>query len=83
MVGGKNLTMFQSVGLLFMGMLAAGGIGAPVFLTEFLSASRYDTHIDAIYLLLGAGAMFIWGLVMIINGLGGIVRNIRRRKINK
>lgn len=65
LLGGKNLTVFQSVGLLFIGV-CVGAIGGSL-LVEF-------RHFDAIYLLLAGTLLFLWGLLMIFNGARGIVR---------
>ena len=66
LLGGKNLTVFQSVGLLFIGVCVAA-IGG-----SFLLVAFHD--LDAIYFLLAGTLLFLWGLVMIFNAVRGIVR---------
>jgi hypothetical protein len=83
LIGGKDLTMFQSIGLVFFGLWVAAGIGAPVLMVEFGSESGSGDHRGTLYLILVAGAMVIWGSVMLFNGLRGIVRNVRRRHNSK
>lgn len=76
LLGGKKLTMFQSIGLVVFG-LWTGGIGAPFLMIEFRSESGSGDHRDALYLVLVASAIVLWGAVMLFNGVRGIVRNLR------
>jgi type IV secretory pathway TrbL component len=80
LIGGKNLTMFQSVGLMFIGVCVAAGVGGLLFVAEFGFEAKSGDHTYAIYLLLAGSALVLWGLVMFINGLRGVVRRIWRRK---
>jgi hypothetical protein len=75
--GAKNLTIFQSVGLMFIGVVA-GGVGGRVLVGEFGFGAGASDHADAVYLLLFAGAMTLWGVVMFVNGARGVARRIRR-----
>jgi hypothetical protein len=80
LVGGKNLTIFQSIGLMFIGVCVAGGIGGMIFVAEFGFDSGSGDHSYAFYLLFFACAMIIWELVMIVNGVRGVVRRTRRAR---
>ena len=77
LLGGKNLSMFQSFGLMFIGVCVAG-IGSSSFMAEF--RSRAGDHLDAIYLLLAAALLFVWGLVMFFNGVRGVVSRLRLKQ---
>jgi hypothetical protein len=77
LIGGKNLTMFQSIVLVVTGTCLAGGFGGWLF-TEFDSPLEFKDHLGNFYILILAGAMAIWGLIMIFNGIRGIVRRLRR-----
>jgi len=79
MVGGKNLTTFQSLGLTLIGLCVAGGIGAPILVSEHLFGKEGD-HSEVFLLLLGAALIVLWGIAMVVNGLRGVVRNIGRRR---
>jgi hypothetical protein len=78
LIGAKNLTIFQSVGLMFIGVCVAGGVGGLILVGEFGFGARANDHADAVYLLLFAGAMILWGVVMFVNGARGVARRIRR-----
>jgi hypothetical protein len=80
LIGGKNLTMFQSVGLMFIGICVAGGVGGLILVGEFGFRAGAKDHTDAVYLLLFAGAMILWGVVMFVNGVRGVARRIRRKR---
>jgi hypothetical protein len=77
LIGSKNLTMFQSVGLMFIGICVAGGVGGLTFVAEFGHGNWNEDHSYAFYLLFFASAMILWGLVMFVNGCRGVVRRIR------
>jgi hypothetical protein len=77
LIGGKNLTMFQSIVLVVTGICLAGGFGGVLF-TEFDSTLKFEDHLGSFYLLLLEGAMALWGLVMVFNGIRGIARRLRR-----
>ncbi len=72
LVGGKNLTMFQSIGLLFFGLcfVSAG----------LICGVEFGFKGDAVYLLLFAAAITLWGAVMIVNGLRSIFGRLFRSK---
>jgi len=81
LIGGKNLTLFQSVGLAVVGLGFALGIGVPLLLNEFYLESqiaRYGYHRSLPVMVLGV-AMILWGAVMIFNGLLGVARRLQRR----
>jgi hypothetical protein len=54
------------------------GIGASFFVGEFRSGA--GDHLDAIYFLIAAALLIVWGLVMCVNGVRGIVRRLRLRQ---
>jgi hypothetical protein len=66
LVGGKNLTLLQSVGLLVFGVLALG-TGAVLL------------RIGELWFVLWGFAISLWGLVMLFNGSRGAIRAIRKR----
>jgi hypothetical protein len=74
LLGGKNLTIFQSVGLLFIGICVAA-IGGSFPLAEFRSGG--GDHLFAIEFLLAGALLFLWGSVMIFNGARGIVKRLQ------
>ena len=78
LIGGKNLTMFQWVGLIVIGVLVAFGVGGSFLATEFGFPARTADHADAFYLILFAFAMVLWGLAMIGNGVVGVARRLRK-----
>jgi len=78
LVGAKNLTIFQSVGLMFIGVCVSAGVGGLILVGEFGFGAGASDHADAVYLLLFAGAMILWGVVMFVNGARGVARRIRR-----
>ena len=69
MVGGKNLTMLQSVGLILIGLCF--GVGGAAMVAAFGFAS------DALYLQLFALGLALWGVVMIVHGILGVLRRLR------
>jgi hypothetical protein len=70
LLGGKNLTVFQSLGLMFIGLCVAG-IGGSL-------AHALGSRLDAIYFLVAAVLLVLWGLVMFLNGVLGVVRRLRK-----
>jgi len=81
LIGGKTLTLFQSVGLAVVGLCFALGIGVPIILNEFYLESqiaRYGYHRSLPIMVFGS-VMILWGTVMAFNGLLGIARRIRNR----
>ena len=70
LLGGKNLTVFQSLGLMFMGLCIAGIGGSLVH----ASGGR----LDAIYFLVAGVLLLLWGLVMFLNGVLGVARRLRK-----
>jgi hypothetical protein len=77
LIGAKNLTIFQSVGLMLIGVVA-GGVGGRFLVGEFGFGAAANGHTDAVYLLLFAGAMILWGVVMFVNGVRGVARRVLR-----
>jgi hypothetical protein len=70
LIGGKNLTMFQSIGLIFMGLCFAGTGGSLVH--------ALGGRLDAIYFLVPGVLLVLWGLVMFVNGVLGVTRRLRK-----
>jgi hypothetical protein len=66
LVGGKSLTLFQSIGVLVFAVLSLG-IGVPML------------RIGGVWFDLWGFAMSLWGLVMLFNGCKGIIRAILRK----
>jgi hypothetical protein len=77
LLGGKNLTMFQSAFLAGIGLCVAAGTGS-FLVTQF--ASDPIDHLDSIDLLLLEGGLFVWGLVMLVNGARGMLRRMRTQR---
>jgi hypothetical protein len=74
----EALTIFQSIGLIFIGLCVAGGVGGLIFVAGFGFGVGAGDHSYAFYLLFFACAMVLWGLVMVVNGILGVVRRLRR-----
>ena len=70
LLGGKNLTVFHSLGLMFIGLCVAGIGGSLVH----ASGGR----LDAIYFLVAGVVLVLWGLVMFVNGVFGVTRRLRK-----
>jgi hypothetical protein len=83
LTGGKNLTMFQSVGLAIFGVCVALGVGVPALVIEFSWESTFGRmgyrYRDVSMLFFGI-ATILWGLTMITNGLLGVARRMLRGK---
>jgi len=77
LLGGKKLSMFQSFGLMFVGVCVVG-IGTSFFVVEFRSGG--GDHLNAIYFLIFAALLIVWGLVMCFNGVRGILKRLRSRQ---
>jgi hypothetical protein len=77
LLGGKNLTMFQSAFLAGIGLCVTAGTGS--FLVRQLAFDPID-YLDSIYLLLFEGGLFVWGLVMFVNGVRGMSRGMRKQR---
>jgi uncharacterized membrane protein len=75
LTGGKNLTMFQSVGIAVVGLCIALGVGVPILVSELSLESTFGRRVSE--LVLGSGFILL-GLLMIANGFVGIVRKIRK-----
>jgi hypothetical protein len=75
LVGGRNLTLFQSVGLIVMGLLFAVGFG-----TVAWSLARGGDWSGSSFLLFVTGAMGLWGGVMSVNGMIGVARHVSSTK---
>ena len=74
--GGTNLTMFQSVGLLSIGLAFILFIGLPIFLWQLWRPEQ--RNIQAIV----AGAtMTLWGVMMVGNGIAAILRHKKRKRL--
>lgn len=80
LLGGKNLTTFQSIGLIFIGICVTGGIGGLMYVAEFGFETGAGDHGHAFYLLFLATAAILWGLVMIVNGFRGLARRAFRKR---
>jgi len=66
LMGSKNLTLLQSVGLLVFAVLG-------------LEIGTAMLRIAGLWFFLWGFAMSLWGLVMLFNGSKGVIRAIRRR----
>ena len=67
--GGDDLTTFQSVGLLLIGLAFVIFIGLPIFI--YLCVRPDQRDLQGIVICAG---MTLWGLVMMMNGLAAILR---------
>jgi len=70
LVGGKNLTMFQSIGLVFIGLCFVS--------VGLICGIGFGLHGYTVYLLLFAAGITLWGALMIINGLRCIAGRLFR-----
>jgi hypothetical protein len=81
LTGGKNLTLFQSVGLVVIGLGVALGAGVPILMYELYFESKFARYgysgslSDRVI----ACAIILWGAVMLFNGLLGIARRAMRK----
>jgi hypothetical protein len=75
LVGARNLTLFQSVGLIAMGLFFATFFG-----TFFWSLAREHDWSVSFFFLVMTGLLSLWGGVMIVNGIVGVARRIRPTK---
>ena len=75
--GGKSLTLIQSVGLMITGIGVALGVGAIIIAGEINLEATFDR--DYGQLIVG-GAFLLWGLVMLVFGLVGVLKIISRRR---
>jgi hypothetical protein len=73
LIGGKKLTLFQSVGLIVIGLVFAGGVGTWLLMTKLEWSTSF-------FIMAIATALSLWGLVMIVNGVVGFTRTIRATK---
>jgi hypothetical protein len=72
LIGGKNLTIFQSIGLLFIGICFV--------IVGLFGGVEFGFHGYAVYLLLFVAAITLWGIAMIVNGLRSIAGRLFRSK---
>jgi|SRR5579859_2649345 len=70
LLGGKNLTVFQSLGLMFIGLCVAGIGGSLV--------RALGGRLDAIYFLVAGVLLALWGLAIFVNGVLGVARRLRK-----
>jgi hypothetical protein len=70
LLGGKNLTVLQSLGLMFIGLCVAGIGGSLVHAS--------GGQLDAIYFLVAGVLLVLWGLAMFLNGVLGVTRRLRK-----
>ena len=66
LVGAKNLTLFQSVGLLVLALVALG-IGVSLLAVRIFWFAMWGS------------ALTLWGLVMLFNGSKGIIVGVLRK----
>jgi len=74
--GGTNLTMFQSVGLLSIGLAFILFIGLPLFLWQWWRPDQ--RNIQAI---VACATMTLWGVVMVGNGIAAIFHHKKRKRL--
>ena len=67
--------MFQSVGLIFIGICVAAGVGGLIFVTE--PGSGGTDHSYAFYVIFFGCVMMLWGTVMLVKGIAGVARRLR------
>ncbi len=65
LTGGKNLSVFQSVGLLVFAVL---GLGVGILLVR----------VDGVWFVMWGCALSLWGLVMLFNGSKALIRAIQK-----
>lgn len=73
--GGTDLTMFQSIGLLAIGLAFIIFVGLPIFIYLYTRPDRRT--VQGIFI---CGGMTLWGLVMVVNGAISI---LKRQGIHK
>jgi hypothetical protein len=74
--GGSDLTAFQSIGLLAIGLAFVLLVGLPMLVYEFrLKLPDRDAG-----MLLTGIAMTLWGLVMVVNAARAVLRLRKKRK---
>jgi len=74
--GGTDLTAFQSIGLFSIGLAFVVLTGVPIFVYEF-GLLQYDRHWGII---VGAGVISLWGLLMMFNGAVAILKLLRKKR---
>ena len=72
--GGTDLTMFQSVGLLSIGLAFLLFIGLPILLYLYTQPDQRTLQGIVIFI-----AMTLWGLVMVANGIIAISKARKKR----
>jgi hypothetical protein len=84
LIGGKNLTLFQSVALVITALAVAFGVGVPIILHELYLKSQLGRYgySRSLSSMLVATAFILWAAVMLINGLLGIARHILTKHQN-
>ncbi len=75
--GGKNLTLFQSVGLIVTGLGVGLGVGA----SAIASALNREPTFHRNYGQLFTGGVFgLWGAAMVVYGVMGVVKIAGKRR---
>jgi hypothetical protein len=81
LIGGKKLTLFQSVALIITGLAVALGVGVPMLVLErywMQILGRYGYTGNSLQQIIG-GLIVLWGAFMVINGSLGLVRQIGKK----
>jgi hypothetical protein len=71
--GGTDLTMFQSIGLVVIGLAFIIFVGLPIFIYQYIRPEQRDFRGMFV-----CGGVTIWGLVMIVNGVIAIRRRLTK-----
>lgn len=72
---GKNLTLFQSIGLMITGLGVALGVGLMLIASELHQESTFDRDFGQLFV---GAAFFLWGIAMLVFGTVGIVKIVRK-----
>ena len=75
--GGKSLTVFQSIGLMITGLGVGLGFGALLIVIELHEESTFERNY--VFLFIG-GAFLLWGVAMLVFGIVGAAKIVRRRR---
>jgi hypothetical protein len=77
LAGGKSLTLFQSLGLMIIGIAVAIGVGALIIAGELHLEATFDRDFGQLFV---GGALVLWGLTMLVFGSVGVVKIVWKRR---